>query len=264
MKASHCCVPSGRLFAPVEGIVPFRAGVYTIEAGLRNGRPLQGRETGVPSPPPCAPLSLTGRRSCGKITEDSHVGTRGRPLVFEERCDRFPCQARKGSIQEPNGARHFRGGRSMSAVIEKKPSGLPGRRHRPRRLGAPGNRHRRERDAGPDGHPRGIQGKGRQPLKGARISGSLHMTIQTAVLIEIPRRPRRRGPLGLVQYLLDPGPCGGGDRRPTGIPVFAWKGETLEEYWWCTEQALTWPDGEWPKHDPRRRRRCHHAGSQRH
>jgi adenosylhomocysteinase len=46
-----------------------------------------------------------------------------------------------------------------------------------------------------------------------------------------------------------------------GIPVFAWKGETLEEYWWCTEQALTWPDGN--RHDPRRRWRCDHDGAQR-
>ena len=47
-----------------------------------------------------------------------------------------------------------------------------------------------------------------------------------------------------------------------GIPVFAWKGETLEEYWWCTEQALTWPDGDGPEHDPRRRRRRHAARPQ--
>ena len=47
-----------------------------------------------------------------------------------------------------------------------------------------------------------------------------------------------------------------------GVPVFAWKGETLEEYWWCTEQALNWPDGERPQHDPRRRRRRHAARPQ--
>ena len=59
------------------------------------------------------------------------------------------------------------------------------------------------------------------------------------------RRARRRGPLGLVQHLLHPGPRRRRDRRrprrhpeePRGVPVFAWKGETLEEYWWCTEQA---------------------------
>ena len=84
-----------------------------------------------------------------------------------------------------------------------------------------------------------------KPLKGARVMGSLHMTIQTAVLIET-----------LVEL--------GADVRwascnifstqdhaaaaiaEAGIPVFAWKGETLEEYWWCTEQALTWPDGSGP------------------
>ena len=57
------------------------------------------------------------------------------------------------------------------------------------------------------------------------------------------------------------GPEGTPD-EPKGIPVFAWKGETLEEYWWCTEQALTWPDGNGPEHDPRRRRRRHPARAQ--
>jgi adenosylhomocysteinase len=84
-----------------------------------------------------------------------------------------------------------------------------------------------------------------KPLAGARVAGSLHMTIQTAVLIET-----------LVEL--------GADVRwascnifstqdhaaaaiaATGTPVFAWKGETLEEYWWCTKQALTWPDGKGP------------------
>ena len=67
-------------------------------------------------------------------------------------------------------------------------------------------------------------------------------------------RARRRGALGELQHLLDPGPRRRRGRRrpdgtaddPTGVPVFAWKGETLEEYWWCTEQALRWPDGEGP------------------
>ena len=49
-----------------------------------------------------------------------------------------------------------------------------------------------------------------------------------------------------MQHLLDAGPRRRRDRRQAGIPVFAWKGETLEEYWWCTEQALTWPDGDGP------------------
>ncbi|MEV1246843.1 adenosylhomocysteinase [Nonomuraea sp. NPDC052129] len=93
-----------------------------------------------------------------------------------------------------------------------------------------------------------------RPLSGARIMGSLHMTIQTAVLIEtlVALGAEVRwvscnifstqdhaaaavvvGPTGTVE-------------DPKGVPVFAWKGETLEEYWWCTEQALTWPGGVTP------------------
>src|SRR6185295_15767392 len=96
-----------------------------------------------------------------------------------------------------------------------------------------------------------------QPLKGQRIMGSLHMTIQTAVLIEtlaelgasvrwvscnifstqdhaaaavVVGRPETKGTPG----------------NPRGIPVFAWKGETLEEYWWCTAEAMRWPDNSGP------------------
>ena len=96
--------------------------------------------------------------------------------------------------------------------------------------------------------------KGKEPLKGARIMGSLHMTIQTAVLIET-----------LVELGADvrwvscnifstqdhaaaavaAGPKGTAD-NPQGVPVFAWKGESLEEYWWCTMQALRFPDGKGP------------------
>jgi adenosylhomocysteinase len=96
--------------------------------------------------------------------------------------------------------------------------------------------------------------KGKFPLKGARIAGSLHMTIQTAVLIET-----------LVELGADVrwascnifstqdhaaaavvvGPDGTVD-EPKGVPCFAWKGETLDEYWWCTERMLTWPNGEVP------------------
>jgi adenosylhomocysteinase len=93
-----------------------------------------------------------------------------------------------------------------------------------------------------------------QPLKGARIMGSLHMTIQTAVLIETLTA------LGAeVRWVscnifstqdhaaaaVAVGP-NGTPEDPQGVPVFAWKGETLEEYWWCTEQALTWPGDEGP------------------
>src|ERR671912_770995 len=96
--------------------------------------------------------------------------------------------------------------------------------------------------------------RGKRPLEGAKIMGSLHMTVQTAVLIET-----------LVNLGADVrwvscnifstqdhaaaavvvGPKGTVD-NPKGVPVFAWKGEALEEYWWCTEQALMWPDGAGP------------------
>ncbi len=87
--------------------------------------------------------------------------------------------------------------------------------------------------------------KGQQPLKGARISGSLHMTIQTAVLIETLMD------LGAEVRWASCNIFSTQDHAAAaiaacGIPVFAWKGETLEEYWWCTEQALTWPDGNGP------------------
>ena len=93
-----------------------------------------------------------------------------------------------------------------------------------------------------------------QPLKGARITGSLHMTIQTAVLIET------LAALGAevrwascnifstqdhAAAAIVVGPEGTPE-DPQGVPVFAWKGETLEEYWWCTEQALTWPGEDGP------------------
>src|SRR5215510_8051690 len=93
-----------------------------------------------------------------------------------------------------------------------------------------------------------------QPLKGARIMGSLHMTVQTAVLIEtltalgadvrwcscniFSTQDHAAAAVAL-------GPNGTPD-APRGIAVFAWKGETLEEYWWCTREALRWPDGSGP------------------
>ena len=93
-----------------------------------------------------------------------------------------------------------------------------------------------------------------QPLKGARIMGSLHMTVQTAVLIETLTclgadvrwvscnifSTQDHAAAAIVV-----GPEGSVD-SPDGVPVFAWKGETLEEYWWCTDQALRWPDGKGP------------------
>src|SRR5205085_3895039 len=94
----------------------------------------------------------------------------------------------------------------------------------------------------------------RQPLKGLRVMGSLHMTIQTAVLIESLKA------LGAdvrwcscnifstqdhAAAAVAVGPDGRVE-KPAGVPVYAWKGETLEEYWWCTEQVLRWPDGAGP------------------
>jgi hypothetical protein len=93
-----------------------------------------------------------------------------------------------------------------------------------------------------------------QPLRGARITGSLHMTVQTAVLIETLTALGARVRWASCNIFSTQdhaaaavvvGPDGTPD-EPAGVPVFAWKGESLEEYWWCTEQALTWPDGEGP------------------
>src|ERR1700752_3432136 len=84
-----------------------------------------------------------------------------------------------------------------------------------------------------------------KPLAGVRITGSLHMTIQTAVLIETLTD------LGATVRWASCNIFSTQDHAAaaiaaTGIPVFAWKGETLEEYWWCTHMALLWPDGEGP------------------
>ena len=89
-----------------------------------------------------------------------------------------------------------------------------------------------------------------QPLAGARITGSLHMTIQTAVLIEtlVALGADVRWASCNIFSTQDHaaaavavGPTGTPE-APAGVPVFAWKGESLQEYWWCTEQALTWPE----------------------
>jgi adenosylhomocysteinase len=92
----------------------------------------------------------------------------------------------------------------------------------------------------------------RQPLKGARVTGSLHMTIQTAVLIEtlVALGAEVRWASCNIFSTQDHAAAAvvvgpeGTPEDPRGVPVFAWKGETLEEYWWCTEQALRWPDSE--------------------
>ena len=89
-----------------------------------------------------------------------------------------------------------------------------------------------------------------QPLRGARISGSLHMTVQTAVLIEtlvVLGADVRWASCNIFSTqdhaaaAVAVGFDGTAD-NPCGVPIFAWKGETLEEYWWCTEQMLRWPD----------------------
>ena len=89
-----------------------------------------------------------------------------------------------------------------------------------------------------------------QPLKGARISGSLHMTVQTAVLIEtlVALGAEVRWASCNIFSTQDHAAAAvvvgphGTPEEPKGMPVFAWKGETLEEYWWAAEQMLTWPD----------------------
>jgi adenosylhomocysteinase len=96
--------------------------------------------------------------------------------------------------------------------------------------------------------------KGKQPLRGAKIMGSLHMTVQTAVLIEtlVDLGADVRWVSCNIFSTQDHAAAaavvgrGGTPENPKGVPVFAWKGETLEEYWWCTEQALMWPDGSGP------------------
>jgi adenosylhomocysteinase len=93
-----------------------------------------------------------------------------------------------------------------------------------------------------------------QPLKGARVTGSLHMTVQTAVLIEtlVALGAEVRWASCNIFSTQDHAAAAvavgvdGTPSDPRGVPVYAWKGETLEEYWWCTEQALLWPGGEGP------------------
>ncbi|MBM3459664.1 MAG: adenosylhomocysteinase, partial [Armatimonadetes bacterium] len=96
-----------------------------------------------------------------------------------------------------------------------------------------------------------------KPLRGARIMGSLHMTIQTAVLIEtltelgadvrwVSCNIFSTQDHAAAAVVVGRDETGGTPENPRGTPVFAWKGETLEEYWWCTEQALRWPDGGGP------------------
>jgi adenosylhomocysteinase len=96
-----------------------------------------------------------------------------------------------------------------------------------------------------------------KPLAGARVMGSLHMTIQTAVLIEtlnilgadvrwVSCNIFSTQDHAAAAVAVGRPETGGTIENPRGIPVFAWKGETLEEYWWCTNEALMWPDGGGP------------------
>ena len=98
---------------------------------------------------------------------------------------------------------------------------------------------------------------GKKPLAGARVMGSLHMTIQTGVLIEtlaelgadvrwVSCNIFSTQDHAAAAVVVGRPETGGTPQSPKGIPVFAWKGETLEEYWWCTIEALVWPDGQGP------------------
>ena len=146
---------------------------------------------------------------------------------------------------------------AFDAAVEGRPRAVQGQGSRPRPSSAA------RKCAWPSRRCPGLMAlraryKGKKPLAGARVMGSLHMTIQTAVLIETLDRARRRRALGVVQHLLDAGSRRRrGRRRPSrdrrhagrtrrASPVFAWKGETLDEYWWCTSEALMWPDGSGP------------------
>src|ERR687897_1227710 len=99
--------------------------------------------------------------------------------------------------------------------------------------------------------------KGKNPLAGAKIMGSLHMTIQTAVLIEtltdlgadvrwVSCNIFSTQDHAAAAVVVGRPETGGTPENPKGTPVFAWKGETLQEYWWCTVEALVWPDGNGP------------------
>ena len=99
--------------------------------------------------------------------------------------------------------------------------------------------------------------EGKKPLAGARIMGSLHMTIQTGVLIEtlsllgadvrwVSCNIFSTQDHAAAAVVVGRPETGGTVANPKGIPVFAWKGETLDEYWWCTVECLVWPDGKGP------------------
>src|SRR6266567_747381 len=97
----------------------------------------------------------------------------------------------------------------------------------------------------------------KKPLAGARVMGSLHMTVQTAVLIEtltelgadvrwVSCNIFSTQDHAAAAVVVGRPEAGGTVTDPKGTPVYAWKGETLEDYWWCTSEALEWPDGSGP------------------
>src|SRR5258708_25722249 len=97
----------------------------------------------------------------------------------------------------------------------------------------------------------------KKPLAGAKVMGSLHMTVQTAVLIEtltelgadvrwVSCNIFSTQDHAAAAVVVGRPETGGTPANPKGTPVYAWKGETLEEYWWCTSEALRWPDGSGP------------------
>src|SRR5438132_2718517 len=97
----------------------------------------------------------------------------------------------------------------------------------------------------------------KKPLAGAKVMGSLHMTVQTAVLIEtltelgadvrwVSCNIFSTQDHAAAAVVVGRPETGGTPQNPKGTPVFAWKGESLQEYWWCTDQALEWPDGTGP------------------
>ena len=126
---------------------------------------------------------------------------------------------------------------------------LQGRRSRPRRVRTQGDRPRGARDARPDGAARRVRSlpaaRGRKGLRRAAHDGPDRGAHRD------PGPSRGRGAMGVLQHLLDPGPAAaavvvgrtGTPEEPRGVPIFAWKGETLEEYWECMLATLTWPEG---------------------
>ncbi len=144
-------------------------------------------------------------------------------------------------------------------------SAVQSSRSRTRRVGTQGDPSGRAGDAGADGAARAL----RRQVAARRREGhglAAHDDSDGGAHRDA-RRARRGRPLGVLQYLLDAGSrgrlpsssaapeTGGTEAQPRGIPVFAWKGETLDDYWWCTKEALVWPDGTGPDADRRRRRR---------